>query len=174
MYILIYHNTKMPEENVTTQETSKISNWNPFNLVDEKSVDNNTVNSNTTQNEQPKQEKWPNDFFRSLIKLIAKLAGQPDPETGEKPVAWAQGGNGNNVMDTAMEKAKDMAGNVVEKAKNNFDNVMNGVSDVMWKLKNKIGQKAWDNTTDNIANNSEWKSELEKDIENQGNNTQSE
>ena len=162
----------MPEENKIIENT----NWNPYDLVDHKDQTTN----NWSQADKKMGEKWPSDFFRSLIKLIAKLSGQPDPETWQKPREWSikveNWANQDGKKDTAafsatIDKAKNIAWNIMDKTKNNFESVMNSVSGVMDKIESKIEQKAWIAPKTQAPNLSQEKSELEKDIENEEKNS---
>jgi hypothetical protein len=158
------------QNNIGTQDNQQVvMGWNPFDLVDNKSVqaqenvqtnqqqnqevvqnipveqieqnpvvDQNVVNQQNApvqQNASVQQnpvveEKWPSGFMKWLIKFIAKVSGQPDPETGKAEVVKQntniQQNNTNGVVKP------------VQKSGNAFDNIMGGVTGFLDKVEKKV------------------------------------
>lgn len=127
----IYQKQKMPEQTNTTW-------WNPFNLIDNPQATapvqpaapapvQNTA-APAAQPQTAAEEKWPSGFTRKLIWFIAKLAGQPDPET------WAP----NTQAQPQAPQATAPQNQTVPNNTASFDNIMSWVTGFLDKVENKI------------------------------------
>ncbi len=76
------------------------------------------------------EEKWPGDFMKWLIKFIAKVSGQPDPETGKAEVVPQNTNIPQNNPNWVVPQ--------VQKSGNAFDAIMGGVTGFLDKVEKKV------------------------------------
>ena len=152
-------NTTASNNNQATNQTQATQKWLFDRFVDFLSSlgNNNQTQSNSTQqtesqnvNTQNTEKKTdePHDITKQIVKFIAKLTWQPDPETWKQITQAPQtSGNESNATETSETKKID------------FDSVMAWVSwfiDKVWqtkvvssvtwvldKIENKIEEKTW-------------------------------
>jgi len=162
----------MSETTENLNETP-IQNWNPYNLVDHPEQ---FENKESVQNwaEGKKEIKESGQFFKKIVKSIAKTFWLPDPETGEptkKVVEWQSNQENNTQTPTMTETTleQDVAAQegknpqeqqVEEKKKFSFESVMSGVSWILDKIEKKVEEKTWidldaslKKREENLANN---------------------
>lgn len=133
-------------------EQTNVTWWNPFNLVDNpqnsvqpaptaQPTQQAAVQAQTTENTSKQEEKWPSGLTKKIIQFIAKLAGQPDPET------WAA----NTTAKTAQPA--DQGNQAIQNNTANFDNIMSWVTWFLDKIWNKIEDVTWINLDAPIQGN---------------------
>lgn len=165
----------MPEETTEKLNESPIQNWNPYNLIDHPEQ---FENKESVQNwvEEKKETKESGQFFKKIVKSIAKTFWLPDPETGEptkKVVEWQSNQENDTQTAAATEttleqdvvaqeetKLQEWSIPEVEKKNFSFENVMSGVSGVLNKIEKKVEEKTWidldaplKKREENLANN---------------------
>lgn len=86
------------------------------------------------QNQVP-VEKWPGGFMKWLVKFIAKMSGQPDPETGKSTVVAPV--NPNTVTQQVWVNQP------IQKSWNAFENIMGGVTWFLDKIEKKVEKVTW-------------------------------
>ncbi|HRX63816.1 MAG TPA: hypothetical protein P5060_01795 [Candidatus Absconditabacterales bacterium] len=123
---------------------------NPYDLIDNKANEGNVqetqasvqnanniqVDTNNGQVNQVVQNsgveekvyKGPSGFTKKLIKFIAKLSGQPDPETGEIKKSTEKVTTNNQSVGTKTEAPQ----------KKPFDAIMGGVTGFLDKVESKV------------------------------------
>lgn len=151
-------NTTASNNNQATNQTQATQKWLFDRFVDFlSSLGNNNQQKTNTENNAIAQDnnkttenKWdePHDITKQIVKFIAKLTWQPDPETWKQITQAPQtSGNESNATETSETKKID------------FDSVMAWVSwfiDKVWqtkvvssvtwvldKIENKIEEKTW-------------------------------
>lgn len=102
-------------------------------------VQSSTV-SQSAQVAPVKVDKWPGGFTKKLVSFLAKLSGQPDPETGKWVVNNVQNNAQNNTAVPAVNAAEPGAN--VEKV-NPFDSIMWWVTGFLDKVEKKVETVAW-------------------------------
>lgn len=129
--------TTVQNESQTTNQTQTEQKWLFDRFVDFLSSlwkNNQTPNNNTTQTETQKTDTQngnkktdePHDITKQIIKFIAKITGQPDPET------WTQ------QSPTTQTTWNTETATTTETKKIDFDSVMSSVSwfmDKVWQTK---------------------------------------
>ena len=137
-------------------------NKNPYDLVD--NVNQNTspvvkqdTNSIDQSQDMSNNKEESGQFFKKIIKGIAKMAWLPDPETWKplkesaewqtKPeVDSKDSTNADTTLEqdiVAQEWEKPQEQQVEEKKKFSFENVMSGVTWVLDKIEKKVEEKTW-------------------------------
>lgn len=76
------------------------------------------------------EEKWPGDFMKWFIKFIAKVSGQPDPETGKAEVVPQNTNIPQNNPNWVVQP--------VQKSGNAFDAIMGGITGFLDKVEKKV------------------------------------
>ena len=128
----------MDQNAIETQGNQQVVMWwNPFDLVDNKNVQvaQNVQNIQVqqkvlVQEDTVVEEKWPNNFIKWLIKLIAKISGQPDPETGKIDIPLQNKNMPQNNPNWIIWS--------VQKPGNAFDTIMGWVTGFLDKVEEKI------------------------------------
>jgi len=122
-------------QNIDSQVNQSVQQKTPVQNTNGIQVDENSSKSNQVVKSQAVQEntnKWPNNFTKKLIKFIAKLSGQPDPETWK---AKEIKGNLNNQNTSQNNENTNVS---VSQNKNTFDNIMWGVTWFLDKVEKKV------------------------------------
>lgn len=138
MCIYILQKYKMSEQN---KDQKPIQNWNPYDLVD---------NENQKKENTNPEKKESGIFVKKIVKIIAKLAWLPDPETwvSENTSKPAEKQNEKTTkQETTLEQ--DVVAQEEQKAKEeekkafNFDKIMSWVTWVLDKIEKKVEEKTW-------------------------------
>lgn len=138
---------KTPENNVQQAPVQNVEPQvaQPVQQAPVENTNNLQVDVNAPQVNQPVQNqpvqakpyKWPSGFTKKLVKFIAKLSGQPDPETwAVKPVPQVTQ-NVNNVSQNTSD-----ATNAKTENKSPFDSIMWGVTGFLDKVEKKVENAA--------------------------------
>lgn len=185
--IYILQKTKMTEENKEVLNQNVVQNWNPYDLVD-------NANQVQSENSSTLEKKESGQFFKKIIKSVAKMAWLPDPETGKPSNEQSQNvwnnteqnnttnetanmTNTNTTLEqdvTAQESQKEQE---EEKKKFSFDSIMSGVSGVLDKIEKKVEEttgidldaplkKREENLSAEtwVANNEAWQQNTENEV----------
>ena len=184
--IYILQKIKMTEENKEVLDQNIVKNWNPYDLVDNDVNQNNQNGNSTNSNTQE-----PGQFFKKIIKSVAKMAWLPDPETGEPAKSqatstWNNIENNNTASETTNTTSTTLDQDVVaqeeqkkqeEKKTFSFDSIMSGVSGVLDKIEKKVEEKTWIdldaplkkrevdlNTETWVINNEAWQQTIKNEV----------
>lgn len=185
--IYILQKTKMTEENKEVLNQNVVQNWNPYDLVD-------NASQVQSENSSTLEKKESGQFFKKIIKSVAKMAWLPDPETGKPSNEQSQNvwnnteqnnttnetanmTNTNTTLEqdvTAQESQKEQE---EEKKKFSFDSIMSGVSGVLDKIEKKVEEttgidldaplkKREENLSAEtwVANNEAWQQNTENEV----------
>ena len=185
--IYILQKTKMTEENKEVLNQNVVQNWNPYDLVD-------NASQVQSENSSTLEKKESGQFFKKIIKSVAKMAWLPDPETGKPSNEQSQNvwnnteqnnttnetanmANTNTTLEqdvTAQESQKEQE---EEKKKFSFDSIMSGVSGVLDKIEKKVEEttgidldaplkKREENLSAEtwVANNEAWQQNTENEV----------
>jgi hypothetical protein len=139
---LIDNKDVQAQENVQTnqQQNQEVVQNIPVEQIEQNPVvDQNVVNQQNApvqqnvpvQQKPVVEEKWPSGFMKWLIKFIAKVSGQPDPETGKSEKK-------TNQNTTISQNNQNWAVQPVQKSWNAFDNIMGGVTGFLDKVEKKV------------------------------------
>ncbi len=102
---------------------------------------NQPVQPVVNQSVPVKEYKWPGGFTKKLVSFLAKLSGQPDPETWTtSPVAAPAN---NAVVTTQPGQAPVESAVPAAKAANPFDSIMWWVTGFLDKVESKMESAAW-------------------------------
>lgn len=143
------------QQNVVSQNSNWTqTNWWQINQdLQQNPVQNQNMNVNSNVSVQnqwqvPKQNsneyKGPSGFMKSLIKFIAKISGQPDPETGK----WVQVQSQQPVQDGSVSNNNQVS----NKPKNAFDSIMSGVTWILDTVEKKVENATWVNLDTPVSN----------------------
>jgi len=139
-------------QNIDSQINQSVQQKIPVQNTNGVQIDENLSQSNQVVKNQATQEninKWPNGFTKKLVKFIAKLSGQPDPETWEWKQIESTSGNQNtpqknNIKSSAVQN------------KNTFDNIMWGVTWFLDKVEKKVESVSGFDLDSSINQNKVW------------------
>lgn len=128
-------NTQSPLQQTTPVQENQPIPQAPVQQTTQTSVQNNVPTAKTVA---PKLEAWPSGFTKKLIWFIAKISGQPDPETWE----WAKNKLKTNVGKTQNQNSWKQLQNIDVKKQswqvNPFDSIMWWVTWFLDKVEKKV------------------------------------
>ena len=144
------------QNNIGTQiNWQVVMGSNPYDLVDNKNIQ--SPQNISLQKNPLVEEKWPGNFMKWLIRFVAKISGQPDPETGKINVNTNVKKNINQELPVDISKA-------VQKSKNAFDSIMGGITWFLDKVEEKVESVSWVDL-DSFGNMPQKKEALKQDFQ---------